>query len=42
MNLNYTDKNRIIEWINAGKILTEEFIYKLFPVQLRPFCGNQT
>ena len=31
MNLNGTDKNRIIELIKAGEKLPKEFIYKLFP-----------
>ena len=30
MNLNDTDKNRIIELIKAGEKLPKEFIYKLF------------
>lgn len=30
MNLNDTDKNRIIELIKAGEKLHKEFIYKLF------------
>ena len=30
MNLNGTDKNRIIELIKAGEKLPKEFIYKLF------------
>jgi len=30
MNLNETDKNRIIELVKAGEKLPKEFIYKLF------------